>query len=376
MKDEAQKHSLLASSFPLHPSLVWHSSFAALTGYSGSSRAFVFGLDQRGVAVRPLFIYGADHDEQVLAGHLHPRIRELQTLPLRLDAPQVVYAPADRFAKNSGAYRIGYTMLEVDRLPPTWVEQANAMDEIWTPTAWGAEVFRGSGVDRPIHVVPLGVDPQHFKPAPPRTKLRDRTILLSVFEWGDRKGWDILLRAYRAAFRPQDRVLLLLKIDSRAPAPNPVREIAKLLPDPSPPVGLLYNQPLTAAQLLELYASADCFVLPTRGEGWGMPILEGMACGVPAIATDWSGQTAFLTEANGYPLPIRGLVPTDNRSPYYRDACWAEPDETALVDLLRRVVADPDERRRKGAQAAQDATLWTWQRGVDAIMVRLKAIHS
>lgn len=353
--------------------LVWHSSFAALTGYSGSARAFVFGLDQRGVAVRPLFIYGADHDEQVLAGHLHPRIRELQRQPLRLDVPQVVYAPADRFSKNSGSYRIGYTMLEVDRLPPAWVEQANAMDEVWTPTPWGADVFRASGVTRPVVTMPLGVDPQHFQPGPARRTLAERTIFLSVFEWGHRKGWDLLLSAYRAAFKPDAAVLLVLKVDNRAPASNPAREIAALLPHPSPPVGLIYNQPLRSAQIVELYQSADCFVLPTRGEGWGMPILEAMACGVPAIATDWSGQTAFLTADNGYPLPIAGLVPASATHPYYRGAQWAEPDRDALVDLLRRAAFEPAERRRKGQQAALDARRWTWDHAVDVMYGRIAA---
>lgn len=207
--------STLHSPFPLR--LVWHSSFAAPTGYSGSSCAFVLGLDARGVEVRPLYLYGTDRDEFIQVGRMPPRIMELQTLPIRLDVPQVVYAPGDRLHKNSGRYRIGFTMLEVDRLPAAWVEQANQMDEVWTPTAWGAEVFRTSGVQRPIFVQPLGVDADRFRPGVGRTRLADYTIFLSIFEWDVRKGWDILLRAYRAAFRPGDPVVLLLKVDCRAP---------------------------------------------------------------------------------------------------------------------------------------------------------------
>ena len=354
--------------------LTWHSSFAALTGYSGSSLAYVLGLDALGLAVRPLYLYGTDYDEQVQAGGMHPRIRALQAQPLRLDAPQVVYAPGDRFSKNSGRYRIGFTMLETDRLPPSWVEQANQMDEVWTPSAWGAEVFRASGVARPVYVVPLGVDAARFQPAPPRTLLRDRTIFLSVFEWGERKGWEVLLRAYAAAFKPGDPVLLLLKIDCRMPLPNPVKELAHALPAQHPPVGLIYNQPLSGAQLVELYQGADCFVLPSRGEGWGMPILEAMACGVPAIATDWSAPTTFLNQQNGYPLPIRGLVPTGSAAPHYHGAQWAEPDADALVELLRRVAANPAERRARGQAARQEAERWPWARGVAAIAARLRAL--
>ncbi|MFQ3682636.1 glycosyltransferase [Roseiflexus sp.] len=353
--------------------IVWHSSFASLTGYSGSSLAFVLGLDARGVAVRPLYLYGADRDEHIMMGGVHPRIAELQRAPLRLDVPQIVYAPGDRFSKNSGRYRIGFTMLEFDRLPREWVYQANQMDEVWTPTAWGAAVFAASDVTRPIHVVPLGVDTTRFAPGAPRTHLTDHTVFLSVFEWGLRKGWDILLRAYRAAFRAGDPVVLVLKIDCRAPGDNPARELAALLPSPSPPVVLLYNRALNAQRMAELYQSADCFVLPTRGEGWGMPVLEAMACGVPAIATDWSGLTTFLNQENGYPLPIRGLVSADAGGAYGAGAQWAEPDVDALVDLLRHVAQHPAERQRKGCRAAADARQWTWEYAVDAAYRRLQA---
>jgi glycosyltransferase involved in cell wall biosynthesis len=359
---------------PGRPALTWHSSFASFTGYSGSSLALVLGLDARGYAVRPLYLYGADHDEALASAGLHPRIAALQRTPLRLDAPQVVYAPGDRFGKNSGSPRIGFTMHEVDRLPASWVEQANQMDELWTPSHWGAQVFAESGVTRPIYLVPLGIDPERFHPGPPRQHMREHTLFLSVFEWGTRKGWDVLLRAYRAAFRPTDAVLLVLKIDHRTPGTNPAREIATLLPHPAPPVALLYNQPFSATRMAELYRSADCFVLPTRGEGWGMPALEAMACGVPAIVTDWSAPTEFVTGANGYPLPVNDLVPADAANRYYQGARWAEPDRDALVEFLRRAARNADERQAKGYQAAQDARRWTWARSIDTISARLRQL--
>jgi glycosyltransferase involved in cell wall biosynthesis len=354
--------------------LIWHSSFASLTGYSGSARALVLALDALGAAVRPLYLFDSDDREAAQAGPLDPRIRALQARPLRLDVPQVVYGRGDLLAKNSGRYRVGFTMLEVDRLPAAWVEQANLMDEVWAPTAWGAEMFQASGVLRPTHVVPLGVDLGAFSPGPPRVALADRTVFLSVFEWGARKGWDVLLRAYRAAFAPADDVLLLLKIDCRAPATNPLRELRAALGSPAPPVGLIYNQPLGAAELTELYRGADCFVLPSRGEGWAMPVLEAMACGTPAIATAWGGPTAFLAEGWGYPLASRGLVPAPADEPLYRGARWADPDPDHLVELLRRVHRGRDEARALGVRAAEQARHFGWEGAARVILGRLSAV--
>ena len=70
------------------------------------------------------------------------------------------------------------------------------------------------------------------------------------------------------------------------------------LPRPSPPPPGLYK-------------ACDCFVIPTRGEGWGMPITEAMSMGLPVIVTNWSGTTAFVDESVGYMInytlaPVRG----------------------------------------------------------------------
>jgi glycosyltransferase involved in cell wall biosynthesis len=43
-------------------------------------------------------------------------------------------------------------------------------------------------------------------------------------------------------------------------------------------------------------------VLPTRGEGWGLPLAEAMSMGLPVITTNWSGPTAFVDESVGYLL--------------------------------------------------------------------------
>lgn len=55
----------------------------------------------------------------------------------------------------------------------------------------------------------------------------------------------------------------------------------------SPPETLVVlPEGLPNEQMPSLYRAADVFVLPSRGEGWGRPHVEAMACGIPIIATN------------------------------------------------------------------------------------------
>ncbi|MCS6840967.1 MAG: glycosyltransferase [Roseiflexus sp.] len=353
--------------------IVWHSLVASPSGYATSSRELVIELDRCGIDVRLACIWGNDFTEPLTGD---PRIDQLRARLKDTRLPQVVYHQGDSFIKNSGRYRIGYTMLETDRLPDEWVYQANQMDEVWTPTHWGAEVFRASGVRRPVYVVPLGVNPNYFHPGIAGRKPGNRFVFLSIFEWIERKAPELLIRAYQQTFRRSDDVLLLLKILNHDPSLDIARRISDLIRSDGPPIVVLPNQKVASYQVGCLYRSADCFVLPTRGEGWGMTTLEAMACGLPVISTDWGGQTEFLHSGIAYPLRIRGLVPAEARTPYYRGLRWADPDFDHLCTLMRHVYEHPEEARAVGARAAVEvAARWTWSHAAAKIIERLEAIE-
>jgi hypothetical protein len=353
--------------------LFWHALHATPTGYATSSREFVLELDRQGVDVRLACIFGTDYTEPLTGD---PRVDQLRKRPKDSSLVQVVYSQGDAFTKNSGRYRVGFTMLEADGLPYDWVVQANQMHEVWVPSRFNQEVFAEAGVRVPLYRVPLGVDTNYFHPQIARQRPSQRFVFLSIFEWIERKAPEVLLRAYADEFSAADDTLLLLKIFDHHLSYDVPKQIARLMAGSTARVALLLNQHIAPQQMGCLYRSADCFVLPTRGEGWGMPILEAMACGLPVIATDWGAQRDFFKAELGYPLRSTGLVPAISRSPYYAGLRWANPDLEHLRYLLRYVYEHQDEARERGQRAATTvAERWTWAHATDKIMGRLEEIE-
>jgi hypothetical protein len=286
-----------------------------------------------------------------------------------------VYGQGDAFERNFGAYRIGFTMLECDRLPDEWVRQANQMDEVWVPAPFNADTFRASGVTRPIHVIPLGFDPNYFSPAIRGYRIEDLFTFLSVFEWRERKAPELLLKAFNDEFRANEPVVLVCHAlkDDRHDLHRAVADLG--LSDSGGRVTLLVNQLLPYHQLGALYRSADCFVLPTRAEGWGLPMLEAMACGVPVIATDWSAHTLFVNVETAYPIAVERLVEAESQVPYYRGAFWAQPSYEDCRRQMRTVFENQEEARAKGLRAAEWVrTRFTWAHSATTIADRLHDI--
>jgi len=351
--------------------VMWHSWINAPTGYAVSSQYLVLALESLGVDVRYGFVYGVEEPPNE-----DERIMEVRRKPKDLEISQVVYGQGDVFFKNSGKYRVGYSMLEVTGIPADWVEQANALDEIWVPSEFNRGTFSSSGVTRPINVMPLGVDVNYFHPFIRSHNIDSRFVFLSIFEWGERKAPEVLLQAYNQEFSARDDVLLLLKVINTDPAVNIERQVeAMRLRSDSAPVIVIKNHNIPSYQMGSLYCSSDCFVLPTRGEGWGMPTLEAMACGLPVISTAWSAQTEFFDDDVGYPIALKGLIPAVAKCPYYEGFQWADPDVNSLASLMRHVYENNDEARAKGLRASISAREnWTWLNAASRIKSRLLEI--
>jgi alpha-1,3-rhamnosyl/mannosyltransferase len=95
-----------------------------------------------------------------------------------------------------------------------------------------------------------------------------------------------------------------------------------------------------SADLVELYRGARCFLFPSRYEGFGLPVLEAMACGTPVVCSDGS---SLPEVAGGAAL----LVPPD--------------DTAAIAEAVQVASTSGSERERLVAAGLERAGAATWQ---------------
>jgi len=347
------------------------------SGYADENLHVVLGLAGRGIPVQ-LEPRGAQSDTgNLLSPGVQAQLEELKKM--RVDSRCSVFfvsAPAHEFQPHlyHARHTVGRTTFETDRIPDGWRERCNALDEIWVPSHFNRETFAQAGVaEHKLHVLQEGVDTGHFHPDTPPLKIPGMRgfNFLSVFDWQKRKGYDVLLRAFCTEFHSDEDVTLILKI-STVNLPNAqlpdlvayfIERTLRMRLEQSPTILLLTGM-LPYAKFPQLYAAADAFVLPTRGEGWGRPYMEALACGRPVIATRWGGQMDFLNDENANLIELEGLQSTgaDIDIEVFAGHRWAEPSVDHLRRLLRFALSHRAESARKAERGLADMReKWDWR---------------
>jgi glycosyltransferase involved in cell wall biosynthesis len=260
---------------------------------------------------------------------------------------------------------------EFGAIPTDWLGPLAAnVDELWVPSEYVRRMYLDAGIDpERVVTIPNGVDLQAFTPDGPRRQLlnaEDGTRFLFVGGLIGRKGADLLFSAWCEAFAGRQDVTLVLKdfgADGiyRDADRGPIREHAG---SGALPRIVLIEDELPTEELAALYRACDVLVHPYRGEGFAMPVLEAMACGLPAIVTAGGPTDEFLPVDAGWRIDSRRVhFPKDRIDELTTHGRpWVlEPDRAHLVALLRQVdAAEPAARRTRGAAGHTAAQRFSW----------------
>lgn len=269
---------------------------------------------------------------------------------------QIMIPPYFHKAANKN---IGMFFYEATKLPDSWVKKCNEMDGIIVPSKFCYDACLNSGVTVPVKIACSYFDATEYTKTDWRQQLginKDTFVFFSIMQWNYRKGFDVLLRSYWSAFQKIDtqgkEVVLVLKtygIDfSDQEQQRILKDIDSLKKQlfyadkdfngiPALPKIKLILRSLSYDEVQSMYDCFDCFVLPTRGEGWGRPILDAVAHETPIIATDFGAHTEFLF--NRYYFITSSLEPPIglNVANYPLDSRIASPSIDSTIKHMEYV---------------------------------------
>ena len=353
-----------------HPAAIcWEGPFFNESSLAQVNRELVLRLMEQGwdIGLLPSQPQGYDPGREPRLAPLARRLWEGWEHP----AVSVSHRFPPAFRPHPGSKRATYVPWEFGALPRLWVEAIRQVDQVWTYSEFTRSGMVQSGVaPEKVRVVPCGFDPATFHPGvTPAAPVAAGFLFLYVGGLIVRKGYDLALATFLQEFAPEEDVVLLFKdfgsrtfyrgqtglerVQAAAAATATCRRRV-----------LVVDEVLPAGALAALYRAAACLVAPYRAEGFCLPILEAMACGVPAIITGMGPAAEFAPPGTALPVTARP-VPVGLRLEGHElvaPGTWAEVDTLDLGRQMRWAFEHREELAGIGARAAAFVhSHYTWE---------------
>ena len=239
--------------------------------------------------------------------------------------------------RKVGQYRAAFTMWESDKLPDRFIHWFPQYDQIIAPCQHNVDLF--SKYHPNVSYVPLGIDTSYWKPIK-----REANSTFRFHAGGSgwqRKGLDIVVKAFRQLKLPN------AELHIKAP-PH-----AKDTPEEVKGENIyLHRQWVTQDEMRTWLNQADCYVAPSRGEGFGLIPLQTIALGIPTIISDTSGQAQFAHLATGVISGGKSVAKNF-------EGTWDEPSVTQLAEaMLDHYRNDQSVKAKANAKLATEFS-WT-----------------
>ena len=262
--------------------------------------------------------------------------------------------------------------VETNFCNPAWIGACNNMDGIIVPSNFTAGVLRNSGkLTTRVHVIPESF-PDVFCQEAKSTKFFNLKSKRNFLLFGqltapnpdlDRKNTFNAIKWFCEQFQGRKDVGLVIKtnmgtnssLDRRLTFRTLKKVLQEVRPGKFPRVTLLHGN-ITDQQLFKMYCDRSLvgLITATRGEGYGLPMIEASAAGLPVLATDWSGHKTFLQDGSWIPVKYNMIkVPNeriDNRV-FMQNSLWADVDENDFKKALKQLYNGRAELKKNASKS-------------------------
>jgi glycosyltransferase involved in cell wall biosynthesis len=336
----------------------------------------------------------------VLNGYLSAKLAKRTTV-LRLDEkhplwndlslPGALFNPLpshdfEPFCPARGRRNFGYAIFEHE-LTPRSLENSRRYDRVFTASSWCLQQIQANGIINACLLI-QGVDHELFQMRP----MPDRDNGFVIFSGGKlefRKGQDLVLRAFQILQDKYDDMTLVTAWYNywpRSMASISLSPHVRFEPRDDPwisnmeafyrlngvdPGRVTTISALPHHRMADVYARSHVGLFPNRCEGGtNLVLMEFMATGRPAIATNATGHKDILTESNS--LLLRDFCSTGTTSSSGQShASWVEPSLDEIIAKVEFAYHHPQQLQKIGEQAARDMTRFTWEAAATDLWSRL-----
>lgn len=251
-------------------------------------------------------------------------------------------------------YTIGYWAWELPEMPAAWERCFRYVDEVWVPSTFVQHAIAEKS-PVPVVTIPHAIE-LDYDSSLNRSSFslpEDAFLFLCMFDIysrPERKNPYAAIRAFQAAFSRDDlSVRLLVKIN------NPTAEtMAAIRSETENWQNIQFlDASYSRQEVNALIANIDCFVSLHRSEGFGLGPAEAMSAGKAIIATNWSGNTDYMTRDNSIGIGYSLVELEQDYGPYNKGQFWADADIAEAASAMQKLQADPAWARELGQKARE-----------------------
>ncbi len=237
--------------------------------------------------------------------------------------------------KNS---KIAYVVWESTKYPADFFNKLLEFDQMWVPSNWQKECAIEQGYpENKIKIIPEGVD-SDFIPLENKPK-NDKFTFVIVGRWEYRKSTLELIKTFNEIFGENNNVKLKLLVDNIYATDNikNTKERLEFYKIDSENIEIINF--VDRNEYINILQTSDVFLSCARGEGWNLPLIEAISCGIITICSNWGAQLDFA-KGISHTINIKG----ENLASDAKDiGNYCEPD----FDDLKRVMLDVYENYEK-----------------------------
>lgn len=256
---------------------------------------------------------------------------------------------------------------EVDSFNQKELCHLNFPDELIVSCEWAKNIIINNGINKHIHVVPMGVDSKVFDHT--KNQTTNKYVFCTIGKWEKRKAHDVIINCFNSAFDNNDDVELWLVTSNPFLSKEEESQWHKLVDDSKlrSKIKVFPRQP-NHESIAKIISYVNCGIYISRGEGWNMELLEFMAMNKPVITSNYSAHTEYCTKDNSFLVDMDDVEPAIDGKWFFGESNWGKIDQNQIdqtIEYMRYCYQNKVDSNENGLNTAKQLS---WKNTCDMLV--------